>query len=211
MNKEKTSISGLVPEIKQDWVSNAACSIVTNVEEWQHCEVRLAQIEAIIRKYAPNTGDQEVKIPNQIASLGFIQAHKEWMSYLRSKRRSKISDATIKKHMKQFEAWGTDHSIAIINQSIERGWSGLFPVKDFEKSKPEIKKPSQNWKEHIGLYVIGIELEGKWPADKESFSKALSKSIFEAPNGTQDVRVYLKNSGIDPMGVELYTGIHLHD
>lgn len=73
---------------------------------------------------------QPFSLPESLSSNPeFVIAYGEWMTYLREKNRGKsITPTTIKKHLSQLESWGPELGILSIHQSINGGWSGLFPA-----------------------------------------------------------------------------------
>lgn len=60
-------------------------------------------------------------------SLALCAAWNEWLEYLKQKRKTP-TPLTIKKQLKQLEKLNEQDAIITINQSIQNGWQGLFPI-----------------------------------------------------------------------------------
>ena len=55
----------------------------------------------------------------------FLAAWAEWVEYRREARKP-LAAATVGKQIRELEAYGHDHAIASIENSIRNGWAGLF-------------------------------------------------------------------------------------
>lgn len=76
-----------------------------------------------------NSKTKEVELPIWINK----NAWENWLKY-NKERKKKMPPTTISFQIKKLERFKNDH-VEMINQSIEKGWSGLFPVKKtFENS-----------------------------------------------------------------------------
>jgi hypothetical protein len=64
----------------------------------------------------------------------FQEAWVEWMSYRKERKLNKYAPSTLKKLNKTFVAWGINATIDSINQSIEKGYQGLFEVAPKKKA-----------------------------------------------------------------------------
>lgn len=71
--------------------------------------------------------------PLAFDSNEFHDAWQEWFKY-RKESGKKLRESTIKKQMQFLGARTESEAIAIINQSIEKGWTGLFDLKKNGKS-----------------------------------------------------------------------------
>lgn len=67
------------------------------------------------------------ELPSIFDTPEFKNAWQDWIQY-RKDTKHKLTDLTIKRQLKQLEAMGHDNAIKSIEQSIERGWTGLFDV-----------------------------------------------------------------------------------
>ena len=65
-----------------------------------------------------------------------IRGWGEWVEY-RKEIKKKMTPATIKKQVKFLEAFDPKTQQAIINQSIQNGWAGLFELKEQNHGKPK--------------------------------------------------------------------------
>lgn len=70
---------------------------------------------------------KEAVAPPPFGSSEFASSWNEWLAYLKQKRKTPIP-ITIKKQLNQLEKLNEQDAIITINQSIQNGWQGLFPV-----------------------------------------------------------------------------------
>jgi len=66
-----------------------------------------------------------IELPAGLDDPAFAAAWKEWCLH-RQQIRKRLTPLTIKKQLAQLSKFGKEIAIASINQSIERGWTGLF-------------------------------------------------------------------------------------
>lgn len=83
----------------------------------------------------------EVLIPLPFNSHAFTFAWNEWNDYRREMRK-KLTPSTAKKQLAKLAKFPEHTAIEMINQSIEKGWSGLFEVE--EKTNPNGKAFNKN-------------------------------------------------------------------
>lgn len=76
-------------------------------------------------------------IPLPFNSHAFTFAWSEWMHY-RKEVKKKVTPSTAKKQLAYLSRYPEDVAIEMINQSIEKGWTGLFEVESKAK-KPNGK------------------------------------------------------------------------
>ena len=62
----------------------------------------------------------------------------EWDTF-RRKINKKLTEPTIKRQIKKLEGFGHDAAIAVIEQSIDQGWAGLFELKDDKRGQSRRK------------------------------------------------------------------------
>ena len=74
---------------------------------------------------------KQIRIPPALNNPEFRTAWSEWLAY-RAERRNKVTDRAAELQLRKLAA-AADQAVAMIRQSIENGWSGLFPVR---KEKP---------------------------------------------------------------------------
>ena len=72
--------------------------------------------------------EKEVVFPASLNTDEFVSAWQEWKQY-RSQIHKKLTDMTQDKQLKQLEKFGSDVAVAMIEQSIARGWQGLFELR----------------------------------------------------------------------------------
>ena len=65
---------------------------------------------------------------------GFSEAWADWVKF-RTEIRHKLTDTTIKAQFKKLAKF--PDPVAVIRQSIENGWQGLFEVKTNGQAKPK--------------------------------------------------------------------------
>lgn len=80
-----------------------------------------------------NTRDKNTT-PLPFDSLEFHRAWTEWFAY-RKEIKKKMTETTIRKQFKDLAAHTEADAIQIIEQSIRNGWTGLHPLKTFEKKQ----------------------------------------------------------------------------
>ena len=81
-----------------------------------------------------------VVFPDSLNTPDFINQWGEWITY-RSQIKKKLSPLTQKKQLQNLEKFGSAKAIEMIDQSISKGWQGLFEVKN---SITEIKLGLRN-------------------------------------------------------------------
>jgi predicted DNA-binding transcriptional regulator len=64
-----------------------------------------------------------------------IKGWSEWVDYRRELNK-KMTPSTIKKQIKFLEKFTSNQQQAIIDQSIEKGWTGLFEIKENQNVRP---------------------------------------------------------------------------
>lgn len=70
----------------------------------------------------------EVVLPSSLDCEDFKKAWGEWTIF-RAETHHKLTPTTIEKQLSQLEKFPVETAIAMIDQSIEKGWQGLFEVK----------------------------------------------------------------------------------
>ncbi|HUX03091.1 MAG TPA: hypothetical protein VMY35_19190 [Phycisphaerae bacterium] len=68
-----------------------------------------------------------VVLPESLQTKDFVSAWEAWEKY-RKETRHALTPSTIRLQLKKLEAVGPTVAAAMINQSIERGWRGLFEL-----------------------------------------------------------------------------------
>lgn len=78
------------------------------------------------KRTRPNNGT-EISLPGKLTSIdGFEAAWGEWLTY-RRERKLTVTPTCLKKQLAMLE--NQTDPIAVLNQSIQNGWQGLFPIK----------------------------------------------------------------------------------
>jgi len=70
---------------------------------------------------------KEAVAPLPFVSIEFTNSWNEWLAYLKQKRKTP-TPITIKKQLNQLQKLNEQEAIITINQSIQNGWQGLFPI-----------------------------------------------------------------------------------
>ena len=70
-----------------------------------------------------------VLFPDSLNTPEFINQWSEWCTY-RTQIKKKLSPLTQKKQLQNLEKFGSAKAIEMIDQSISKGWQGLFEVKN---------------------------------------------------------------------------------
>ena len=102
---------------------------------------------------ASQTGEKKVEegkrkkvvFPPDLDTPDFAEAWAEWEQYRREAKKA-LTKATIKKQLTMLDKLGSEFAIEAINQSIERGWTGLF-------------EPTQNSNRVVGVTMDEAMLE----------------------------------------------------
>ena len=79
-------------------------------------------------------------IPETLQTPAFQRAWTEWQEYRRQIRKP-LKRLSLQKQLKKLESLGPDRAIAEIDQSIEKGWLGLFEPKAVSGSNGQKSKP----------------------------------------------------------------------
>lgn len=78
----------------------------------------------------------KVELPETLANDKFRVAWSEWVAF-RSEKKKPLLASTAGKQIKKFSTAGCDVAIAMIDRSIENGWTGLFELKDGANGKSQ--------------------------------------------------------------------------
>lgn len=70
-------------------------------------------------------GGEGGTVPPELEHPEFLAAWKEWLTYLREKRKAP-TPSTIRAQLAKLAAWGKDRAVIAIRESIAHGWQGLF-------------------------------------------------------------------------------------
>lgn len=97
------------------------------------------------------------------------KAWSEWISY-RKESKKKMTKATIKKQLSLLEQHQRDH-VSIINQSIQNGWTGLFPLKN--RGSPGY---GANFEENSAVGAAWVEEKKRQDAQ----SKTIDTEVIDA-------------------------------
>jgi len=85
---------------------------------------------------------EEKKMPTALDFPDFIQVWQNWLAYKKQSRK-KLTPMTETKQLELCVKIGKESAIKMINQSIEKGWSGLFETNQTPNTvKPTNKKPT---------------------------------------------------------------------
>jgi len=92
------------------------------------------------------TKENNILLANK--EFNFIVAWKEWVAY-RLSLKKKMTEITINKQLKMLSK--QPNAVDVINQSIEKGWSGLFPIKEFNNYTPKPREHDARFK------ILGLQ------------------------------------------------------
>lgn len=107
-------------------------------------------------------------------------AWENWIKYNKEKKK-KMPPTTIQFQLKKLEKFKNDH-IEMINQSIEKGWSGLFPVKkeysnsDFKRVVEKRRESAQEIEERR-IAVGDDEARKKLVKDMEKLGNKMANTL----------------------------------
>jgi hypothetical protein len=109
---------------------------VTQAEAYTEAEAEAEAEEqppASSAKPTPPSGSRKRKetttpeIPSSLNTPAFLESWGRWVKY-RTDSRKKMTALTMASQLKKLEAVGPVVSAAMLEQSIEKGWTGIFPV-----------------------------------------------------------------------------------
>jgi hypothetical protein len=79
----------------------------------------------------------KVQIPESLNTPEFIKTWDDWTKY-RSEIKHKLPDSTAQKQLAMLAKHPAGIAMAMIEQSIEKGWQGLFEINDRKNGKQEV-------------------------------------------------------------------------
>jgi hypothetical protein len=91
-------------------------------------------------------------LPDNLNTPAFIAAWTDWQTYHREIKKP-LTPTTARAQLIKLAKAGPDTAAAMIRQSIEQGWTGLFPIKD--KPAPAEKEFTPGSIDRDGLAVCG--------------------------------------------------------
>jgi len=101
-----------------------------------------------------------VIFPPELDTLDFRKTWDAWVQF-RIEKKVKLTPSTIKVQLKKLSKLPVLTATAMINQSIEQGWQGLFQLKENCKPKPEAPKADQDiaqWEARDGQFIREAEI-----------------------------------------------------
>ena len=102
--------------------------------------------------------DKKGLFPDSLNTESFIKAWESWGEYRREKKK-KLTPSTIKLQLKMLAV--QPDPAAVINKSIENGWTGLFPIK--EGYKNETNKRDNKFQSRLNQQsTAGTDGEGEF-------------------------------------------------
>jgi len=84
--------------------------------------------------------DQQIKkkeqpeVPPELNNATFAEAWNRWLTHRREIRHP-LTASTVKAQLGKLAAVGSDAAVKMIEQSIQNGWQGLFPVKEHTRGR----------------------------------------------------------------------------
>lgn len=88
------------------------------------------------------TPTQPVPIPSSLDTPAFRTAWNDWVEYRRQSKK-RLTPMTASKQLEFLASEGLEKAVAIIEQSIQKGWQGLFPLKN--QSLTQKKGPASDY------------------------------------------------------------------
>jgi hypothetical protein len=129
---------------------------------------------AAVKKPKTESKSEPVEIPVSLQTEHFLEAWSEWQQHRREKGH-KLTPLTARRQIAMLEKMGPVASVASINQSIEKGWQGLFEPKGHQPGqvppakitpptglKPYSTQPTPGYDE-AGLEIGHDEWERRFP------------------------------------------------
>lgn len=75
----------------------------------------------------------ETTLPDSLDTKEFRETWEAWIAY-RKEIKHKLTSSTVKRQLTKLSGYPVATAIAMIDQSIERGWTGLFEIKEDGKT-----------------------------------------------------------------------------
>lgn len=102
-----------------------------------HYRINLDKTIEVLEKYVSTLKPKQKAETSDLPDWLDKEVWAEWEQY-RKESRKKLTPTTIKRQLALLEKHKEDH-VAIIEKSIQNGWTGLFPEKEKKGSKLESK------------------------------------------------------------------------
>jgi hypothetical protein len=118
----------VLPELVRRASLPSEAGITTASEAGITTLVRRASLKPSIN-HQLNHKEPALNIPEKLNTPEFCEAWSEWVEY-RREIKHKITDSTANKQLKKLSGYPVVVAIGMIEQSIEKGWQGLFDLKD---------------------------------------------------------------------------------
>ena len=80
-------------------------------------------------KPSVNQKNESISIPESLQTDVFLDVWGEWQEY-RKQIRKKLAPMTAKRQLKRLAKYSPEIAAAMLNQSIENQWTGIFELKD---------------------------------------------------------------------------------
>jgi len=93
------------------------------------------------------------ELPDELNCPEFASAWADWKQY-RSELKKKLTPSTVARQLKTLVKFGIEGAILAINQSIEQGWTGLFPPKENRRHPADLPKPRKAKSPPPGLLPV---------------------------------------------------------
>jgi hypothetical protein len=104
----------------------------SNSEEHAHQNLAMKKV---IKKEKKEGLSSVVAIPEVLDTPDFLKVWEEWKAY-RKELRKPVTPTTARRQLEHLAECGPAAAAAMILQSIEHGWQGLFPLKDQPRTPP---------------------------------------------------------------------------
>jgi len=121
------SVRKTLPVAKRDRSQNAPQSVRKTRTEAYAKRVHTKNRQPRQRR-APQKA-AKVEIPDTLNTPDFCQAWADWQQH-RQEAKKPLTPTTAKRQLSTLAKHGAEKAAAMINRSIERGWTGVWPLKD---------------------------------------------------------------------------------
>jgi hypothetical protein len=108
----------------------ASCSTATVYESVNESE------SVSVNVLTPHDEIKDPELPDNLDTPDFIDTWHEWVKY-RAETKHKLTKTTVIKQINKLAEHPPDTAVAMLNQSIENGWQGIFPLNNNGKKQPQ--------------------------------------------------------------------------
>ena len=114
--------------VSEGWIAKQSGSRTESNRYWISFPKEVGQSLTYVNQ-REEVGQPLTSNNNVITTKPYIKGWEEWVVY-RKEIKKKMSPSTVKRQVSMLEKHDPDTQEAIIHQSIQNGWTGLFPLKE---------------------------------------------------------------------------------